>query len=83
LKKFRRKGSLADPTALPPPNKDSRTIQIFIETPKGSRNKYAFDPDLKVSSAMRSCLLGCLFHLTLALCPQPKPKMAIRSTLLP
>ncbi|MGB7726658.1 MAG: inorganic diphosphatase, partial [Candidatus Acidiferrum sp.] len=31
---------------LPPRDDDDpRIIQVIIETPKGSRNKYAFDPD--------------------------------------
>ena len=27
---------------------DNKTIQVIIETPKGSRNKYAFDPKQKI-----------------------------------
>ena len=48
MKKVRRTGSLANPTNLLPLSKDRRTIQVIIETPKGSRNKYAFDDELKI-----------------------------------
>jgi inorganic pyrophosphatase len=72
LKKFRRKGSLADPTALPPPNKDSRTIQIIIETPKGSRNKYAFDPDLKVFQRKEVLPAGMSFPSDFGFVPSAK-----------
>src|SRR5579863_7953432 len=36
--------SLAAPTTLPPRTKHA--VRVIIETPKGSRNKYAFDPAL-------------------------------------
>jgi inorganic pyrophosphatase len=38
------KGSLANPMLLPPlDSDDDEIVQVVIETPKGSRNKYAFD----------------------------------------
>ncbi len=44
-----RKGVLSDPSKLRPLDEDSRaTIQVVIETPKGSRNKYSFDPEQKI-----------------------------------
>lgn len=37
---------LADPTRLKPFDPDDKQIlRVVIETPKGSRNKFAFDPD--------------------------------------
>src|SRR5580700_497996 len=40
------RNGLADPSRLSPTDeKDNAIIQVIIETPKGSRNKYAFDPD--------------------------------------
>jgi inorganic pyrophosphatase len=38
--------ALRDPSSLRPFNgKGTDTVRVVIETPKGSRNKYAFDPD--------------------------------------
>ncbi len=45
-KKKRSAPGLADPTKLAP-TADELTI-VIIETPKGSRNKYAFDPDERI-----------------------------------
>ena len=40
------KAAGSDPTALASHAKDDKAlIQVIIETPKGSRNKFAFDPD--------------------------------------
>jgi inorganic pyrophosphatase len=42
-------GALADPTRLRSSDQGNPDIvQVVIETPKGSRNKYAFDPKQKV-----------------------------------
>jgi len=42
------KNTIAAPIALTPFNKqDHSTIHVVIETPKGCRNKYKFDPDLR------------------------------------
>jgi inorganic pyrophosphatase len=43
------RSSLADPSRLKPliRTDDEDIIKVIIETPKGSRNKYAFDPDEK------------------------------------
>jgi inorganic pyrophosphatase len=49
MSKKRKKGSLADPSLLQPlDTDDDKTIQVIIETPKGSRNKYAFDQKARV-----------------------------------
>ncbi len=45
-RKKKRSGALADPEKLPPLDKDEK-LQVIIETPKGSRNKYAFDEGRK------------------------------------
>ncbi len=37
--------SLADPTRLQPTFKKDQLVQVIIETPADSRNKFAFDPD--------------------------------------
>ena len=43
------KKGLANPSLLKPLNKnDDKIIRVIVETPKGSRNKYAFDKDARV-----------------------------------
>jgi hypothetical protein len=37
--------SLADPTKLKPVDKKTGLVQVIIETPSGSRNKFAYDPE--------------------------------------
>ena len=40
-----KKNGLADPTRLKPFDaSDKQLLRVVIETPKGSRNKFAFDP---------------------------------------
>ena len=39
--------ALADPTGLKPLKKKEGLLQVIIETPAGSRNKFAFDPGPK------------------------------------
>jgi len=44
-KKNGKQASLADPSQLKPlDSDDKRMLRVVIETPKGSRNKFAFDP---------------------------------------
>ncbi|HEY4048587.1 MAG TPA: inorganic diphosphatase [Acidobacteriaceae bacterium] len=43
----KRAKALADPTKLKPLDKDG-ILQVIIETPKGSRNKFAFDPKQEI-----------------------------------
>jgi inorganic pyrophosphatase len=41
-----KKNGLADPSRLKPADSDGKKmLRVVIETPKGSRNKFAFDPD--------------------------------------
>ena len=53
---------LADPSRLPPTDRDDdETIQVIIETPKGSRNKYAFDQDARVFALKKVLPAGMAF----------------------
>lgn len=62
MSKSNGKKALADPTRLRPFDLDSRkTVQVVIETPKGSRNKYAFDPDQRVFKLKRVLPAGMNF----------------------
>jgi len=38
--------ALADPSRLSP--EDKKMLRVVVETPKGSRNKFAFNPDERV-----------------------------------
>lgn len=57
-----RKNGRLDPTRLEPLDGDSQsTIQVVIETPKGSRNKYAFDPEQKIFELKKVLPAGMAF----------------------
>jgi inorganic pyrophosphatase len=58
----RKKNSLANPMLLAPRDaEDDAIIQVIIETPKGSRNKYAFDADQKVFELTKVLPAGMAF----------------------
>jgi inorganic pyrophosphatase len=49
MSKNANRNGLANPIRLTAVDEDdNKTIKVVIETPKGSRNKYAFDPDERV-----------------------------------
>ncbi len=56
-----RKSALADPSRLAPVQDGTSAIEVVIETPKGSRNKYEFDRDLKVFQLKRVLPAGMAF----------------------
>jgi len=57
-----RAAGLSDPSRLPALNpKDPALITVIIETPKGSRNKYAFDVQEKIFSLKRVLPSGMEF----------------------
>jgi inorganic pyrophosphatase len=66
----KRKKALADPTDLKPIDKKSGSIQVIIETPKGSRNKYAFDPEQKVFSLAKVLPAGMCFPYDFGFLPR-------------
>ena len=53
--------SLADPTKLKPIDKQEGLLQVIIETPAGSRNKFAFDPDQGTYSLKKVLPAGMVF----------------------
>ena len=56
------KHGLADPSRLKPVDADDNEIlKVVIETPKGSRNKYAFDPDEKAFALKKVLPAGMAF----------------------
>jgi inorganic pyrophosphatase len=56
------KSAIAAPTALKAFEKDDKSsIQVAIETPKGCRNKYKFDPKLRSFTLSRVLPDGMVF----------------------
>jgi inorganic pyrophosphatase len=62
--------SLADPTRLKPIDKQDGTLQVIVETPKGSRNKFAFDPDQKVFMLKKVLPAGMTFPYDFGFLPR-------------
>jgi inorganic pyrophosphatase len=61
-KRRRRPTGLADPTRLPAfEDKLDGEIVVVIETPKGSRNKYAYDPEEHIFSLTKVLPAGMAF----------------------
>jgi inorganic pyrophosphatase len=69
MPKKRSKG-LSDPTKLKPVDKKEGTLQVIIETPKGSRNKYAFDPDQEIFALKKVLPAGMAFPYDFGFLPQ-------------
>lgn len=55
----KQKRSLADPTFLNPRSDD--TFQVIIETPKGYRNKYSYDPEQGIFTLRKVLPEGMVF----------------------
>jgi len=63
------RNALADPSRLRPLDKDDQgIIRVVIETPKGSRNKYAFDPEEKIFELKEGPPGGYGFPLRFRVC---------------
>lgn len=62
--------SLADPTRLKPVLKKDGLVQVIIETPAGSRNKFAFDPDQGVFILKNVLPAGMTFPYDFGFLPQ-------------
>ena len=61
-KQKNQKAALANPSLLGPLDGDKgKIIQVVVETPKGSRNKYAFDEDQKVFALKKVLPAGMAF----------------------
>jgi inorganic pyrophosphatase len=63
-------GGLANPTLLRPVRKREGTLQVIVETPKGSRSKFAFDPEQKVFALKRILPEGMSFPYDFGFLPQ-------------
>jgi inorganic pyrophosphatase len=62
--------SLANPTKLKPLDAKDGLIQVIIETPKGSHNKFAFDPDQAIFALKKVLPAGMVFPYDFGFLPQ-------------
>jgi inorganic pyrophosphatase len=66
-----KKHGVADPTRLKPfDSDDKQLLRVVVETPKGSRNKFAFDPDEHIFELKKVLPAGMTFPMTSGSCPQ-------------
>jgi inorganic pyrophosphatase len=62
--------SLANPTQIKPTLKKDNLVQVIIETPAGSRNKFAFDPDQSIFTLKKVLPAGMTFPYDFGFLPQ-------------
>ena len=62
--------AMADPTVIRPIDKQDGILQVVIETPKGSRNKFAFDPDQRVFTLRKVLPAGMVFPYDFGFLPK-------------
>lgn len=60
-KRSTRAAGLADPTRLAPFDSKDAELTVIIETPKGSRNKYAYDPEQRIFALRKVLPAGMSF----------------------
>ncbi|SRR6266566_5260549 len=64
---------LADPTRLKPRDSNNKQmLRVVIETPKGSRNKFAFDPDEHIFELKKVLPAGMTFPYDFGFVPSTK-----------
>jgi inorganic pyrophosphatase len=64
--------SLSDPTHLRPIDKKDGTIQVIVETPARSRNKFAYDPEQGIFALKKVLPAGMVFPYDFGFLPQTK-----------
>jgi inorganic pyrophosphatase len=62
--------SLSDPTRLKPLDKKQGLIQVIVETPAGSRNKFAYDPEQGIFALKKVLPAGMVFPYEFGFLPQ-------------
>jgi inorganic pyrophosphatase len=62
--------SLVDPTTLKPIDKKDGLVQVIIETPAGSRNKFAFDTDQGIFALKKVLPAGMVFPYDFGFLPK-------------
>lgn len=61
---------LADPTRLKPLDKKDGILQVIVETPAGSRNKFAYDPDQGIFALKKVLPAGMVFPYDFGFLPR-------------
>ena len=61
---------LANPIQLKPIEKEEGLLQVIVETPKGSRNKFSFDPEQKVFTLKKVLPAGMVFPYDFGFLPR-------------
>ena len=64
------KKNLIDPTRLEPVRKKDGLLQVIVETPKGSRNKFSFDVDQEIFSLKKVLPAGMAFPYDFGFLPK-------------
>lgn len=67
-----RKSGLADPTRLKPFDSDKKMLRVVIETPKGSRNKFAFNAEDHIFELKKVLPAGMSFPYDFGFVPSTK-----------
>jgi inorganic pyrophosphatase len=63
---------LQDPVKLKRQDKETGLYQVIVETPKGSRNKFAYDPELRIFALKNVLPAGMTFPYEFGFIPQTK-----------
>src|ERR1700750_3197008 len=61
-----------DPLGLAPIVKSEGTVQVIVETPRGCRNKFAFDPDQRIFALKKVLPAGMSVPYEFGVLPQTK-----------
>ena len=64
------RNGLADPTKLRPLDKNNGLLQVIVETPKGNRNKFSYDPDQGIFVLKKVLPAGMVFPYDFGFLPQ-------------
>src|SRR4030081_3068237 len=62
--------SLIDPTRLEPVRTKDGLLQVIVETPKGSRNKFSFDTEQEIFSLKKVLPAGMVFPYDFGFLPK-------------
>jgi inorganic pyrophosphatase len=79
-KKNGTRSALAEPSKLKPFDADDKELlRVVIETPKGSRNKFAFNPDERIFELKKVLPAGMTFPYDFGFVPSTKADDGTRS----
>ncbi len=67
-----RSGAMANPMLLKSLSKKGELVRVIVETPKGSRNKYAFDPRHEIFALKKVLPAGMIFPYDFGFVPQTR-----------